>query len=555
MANGQGTIEYLVILAIIVIISLVVVSLMVSSTGSAGGIGEGTLKISSQASPISVAEVTANPDGNIYLEIGNNTGENITINSIQVGGSDMNTDKERVEISGERGFILPTSILCTEGTNEVLEIVIFYETSNGLTKRQEYPDAIIIPCEETEISATNVVIAEETGTEANPIVTLSSPADNAHEGDGLLDFVFNLENASGVNDCELLFDTVGIDNLTPSEGPNTFSNIDISSYNLDEAYVWDVECTKGATTYGSGSPRNITYPSIYLTSTGTGMFLDSEDLEINYNPGYDSGKTYHVTWYKDGDVNATTMIETDLLSYWPLDNDVVDYWGSGGGTNVGASPAPGVVNGAYRFSRPEGDQINIDYALTITASVSMWVNTAPNTSDYYSFPMGRYNFSQPNSYAVRTETNDICCYMSTDPYEPLATFCDKTTHDISNAWHHVVCTFDGTTTTLYLDSVPIKSQSFAPATLGTTTIAGAAMGASANPTNIGRWSGDIDELLIFERGLTADEVKQLYYAQLYGGDHMDSGFLTAGEEWKVGYKTNDGGGWSADVNSAPVTIG
>lgn len=83
--KAQGTIEYLVILAVVVIVALIVVSLMINSTAPAQGISGTTSSIASASNIIAVTESIVDEDGNYFLKIKNNSGENITITNIKIG--------------------------------------------------------------------------------------------------------------------------------------------------------------------------------------------------------------------------------------------------------------------------------------------------------------------------------------------------------------------------------------------------------------------------------------------------------------------------------------
>jgi MSHA biogenesis protein MshQ len=74
---------------------------------------------------------------------------------------------------------------------------------------------------------------------------------------------------------------------------------------------------------------------------------------------------------------------------------------------------------------------------------------------------------------------------------------------VPNQWYHVAVTYDGTTARIYVDGVLRNSQAI------TTPIAvnGYAVGIGANTQQTGRhWSGNIDELKIWARGISAAEV-------------------------------------------------
>jgi hypothetical protein len=69
------------------------------------------------------------------------------------------------------------------------------------------------------------------------------------------------------------------------------------------------------------------------------------------------------------------------------------------------------------------------------------------------------------------------------------------------------------------------------------------------------FSGKIDEVMLFNRALSTDEITQLYHGTAYDGNVMDSSLIGDGEEWIVGYSySTDGTTWSTDVNSEAVTI-
>ena len=82
--KAQGTIEYLVILAVVVVIALIVVSILIGSTAPGQNITSNLASVQTQSAPISITEAVVNPDGEAYLLIGNNTAENITIHNVPV---------------------------------------------------------------------------------------------------------------------------------------------------------------------------------------------------------------------------------------------------------------------------------------------------------------------------------------------------------------------------------------------------------------------------------------------------------------------------------------
>jgi len=89
--RGQGTIEYLVIIAIVVVIALVVVGLLLQAMNPAGGVTESTAKNTWRSStPFAITDWAwpSGTDKNITLVLRNNTYESVNFVSV-----DMNVNK------------------------------------------------------------------------------------------------------------------------------------------------------------------------------------------------------------------------------------------------------------------------------------------------------------------------------------------------------------------------------------------------------------------------------------------------------------------------------
>jgi hypothetical protein len=81
----------------------------------------------------------------------------------------------------------------------------------------------------------------------------------------------------------------------------------------------------------------------------------------------------------------------------------------------------------------------------------------------------------------------------------------------TGAWRHLVATYDGTTSRLYLDGALISSAASAGSMvdIATALTIGGRGGAATNP-----WNGKLDELAVWARALDATEVAALYGARL-----------------------------------------
>ena len=90
---------------------------------------------------------------------------------------------------------------------------------------------------------------------------------------------------------------------------------------------------------------------------------------------------------------------------------------------------------------------------------------------------------------------------------------EKSSSIMNNTWHHITGTFDGSTIRLFLDGVQVGSYNQA-GTISTITTP-LCFGAEAGPTicNGGRFlQGNLDDIRIYNRALSVDEVKSIYNA-------------------------------------------
>jgi hypothetical protein len=75
----------------------------------------------------------------------------------------------------------------------------------------------------------------------------------------------------------------------------------------------------------------------------------------------------------------------------------------------------------------------------------------------------------------------------------------------AGGWHHVVYTYDGTTQRLYLDGTQADTSTAAPDTGAVATARIATQQAGSE-----RFTGDVDEVRIYNRALSAADVTALH---------------------------------------------
>jgi len=149
--RAQGTIEYLVIVAIVVVIALVVVGLLLQIMNQGAGISESTAKNAWRTTePWSIVDWSRSANV-VTVVLQNNTFEVLTFNSIYLNASD-NNDTETANVApGSRivKTITEDTVGCTSGLRYSIDkagIYIDFDTPNISNIIQRAPANIVGTC-------------------------------------------------------------------------------------------------------------------------------------------------------------------------------------------------------------------------------------------------------------------------------------------------------------------------------------------------------------------------------------------------------------------------
>ena len=215
-----------------------------------------------------------------------------------------------------------------------------------------------------------------------------------------------------------------------------------------------------------------------------------------------------------------------MVSYWKFDEGsgrtAYDAVNGNHGTIYGATWTTGKVHGALNFDGNDyvGIESSSNLEITDEITVEAWfklVSTAasyfnivdkmgPSLYEGYRLAFAGAGFWDPNSYLCFA----IDHANSADPLRRVTYVMAPNVVQIG-AWHHAAGTYDGTELRLYLDGVLVGSK---PATGPITP--------SSDPLYFGRnvygwyWNGLIDEVAIYNRALSAEEIQQHYHNGLCG---------------------------------------
>ncbi|GAB6042408.1 LamG domain-containing protein [Endothiovibrio diazotrophicus] len=167
----------------------------------------------------------------------------------------------------------------------------------------------------------------------------------------------------------------------------------------------------------------------------------------------------------------------------------------------------GDANGAYAFSGvgesievADSDSLDITGAITLSA----WINPAEQRTQYLLVKGTNVNGDEAAPYGLSTSaTGDVIFAIRPDG---ALSQTRSTGYDL-NEWNHVVGTYDGATATLYVNGVLAASRQVSGALSATTLplLIGTRLGLASDTVN-----GTLDDLRIYNRALSADEVAQLH---------------------------------------------
>lgn len=219
-------------------------------------------------------------------------------------------------------------------------------------------------------------------------------------------------------------------------------------------------------------------------------------------------------------VGGTPPSGTQPVGWWPLNgnaNDNSNFGHNGTSANViykntvgyapfllyGANYSGINLNGQNSYASLNGLPVLSGSSVSVVA----WVNEPAShmgeimrTSNSVSPSLGTLLRDEGNGnyqWHVASATNAI------NIQAPIPSF---------NSWHFVAGTYDGTTSNIYVDGVPMNSLATSLQLVQTNSIGIGAWSTSTPPSEF--FNGSISNLQIYSTALSASQVQQLYNAQL-----------------------------------------
>ncbi len=249
--------------------------------------------------------------------------------------------------------------------------------------------------------------------------------------------------------------------------------------------------------------------------TGTVMvsFLPLTPGSVTNLAVFDSngGSSSNVVTGVGVDPSACLSPPSGLVSWWPGDGAGNDLHGGNHGVLMnGVTFAAGMVGRAFHFDGLDdvvtvGSPTNLQFQ---SFTIDAWIRRASTTQVTRNGSYGEFFTYGANGYAFALNSDGRLVIGKVNVSEVASSLLGVTDTNL----HHVAVTKSGSTVVFYVDGVAETVAAYDPGFSFTTP---AAIGAQVGPL-AGNFYGDIDELEIFNRALSASEIQAIYNAGAAG---------------------------------------
>lgn len=470
--KAQGTIEYLVIIGIIVVIGLVVVGLLNSLLGSSNKLNTTNTKIEGNTGFISITDAAIDSEGKGVFVFQPNTIETLQLTKLTINGADTILDEQLVGLNKNKIEITSLTDSCCQIEDvgeKICSIILTYTTPQGLVKT--HTTNFVVNC------VNNLIL-----TNSPPTITEISPPDGNTTTETRISFIFTPNDSDGtITECNLNISGIEDANsiLNPEENtPNTLQyTLTVGSFN------WNISCTDNSGSTTTTPTRSITIESLIPT---------------------------------DG-----------LISHWAFDGDANDSVSGYNGSVDGAILTTGVkgeANTAYFFDGeddkieiPNFSELNLQPPLTISAWIkfnSFASGTIPHQNNAVLNHRGIEPIDATNAiwlgYFNTHNANDL--QFITNGNDENNVSYDFTTKQI-DTWYHLLATYDGETKKLYLNGTK-RAEQISTTSIDYNSARSMYIGADDDKTSFNdHFHGTIDEVRIYDKDLNTDEITTLYDAE------------------------------------------
>ncbi|MFO7872275.1 MAG: NosD domain-containing protein [Candidatus Undinarchaeales archaeon] len=357
---------------------------------------------------------------------------------------------------------------------------------------------------DTEVSELRIIHRDADSTEANAIITTGTTYHLCASWDASAHNVtLYLNGTYEDSDVNAATDLGAVGRVTVADGGATGRNFDGI---IDDIKVYDrvLSASEISDLYNSGNAYKSTG---YWTSGNLSISASLANLTLDFS---DLNATNYIEKIKFLNNTSSTVPldntylrdDSNLTSYWRLEGNADDELGLNDGTVYGATAVSGRFGQAYDFDGT-GDYIDIGGTIaeideSSPLTFTGWINLDDDTS---SVVVVNHQKSNSNRFGIASISGDLRAAFYDGSWQGASSGSINT-----DTWYFFAYTFDGSSSgQLYIDGVA-QSGTNTPSTIAGET--GMFIGARLDADKY--FNGVLDDIAIFDRALSADEVEDIY---------------------------------------------
>ncbi|MFA5142493.1 MAG: LamG domain-containing protein, partial [Candidatus Woesearchaeota archaeon] len=303
-----------------------------------------------------------------------------------------------------------------------------------------------------------------------------------------------------------------IPNLTNIYNPGTTLTFGVTSYDGIDGYGTQVNVSETVNTVPTIMNVNITSYNLYTTSYPSMMWNYSDvDQDAQNKSVY--------TWYLNG---TEAWRDTSLVGYWKFDSSPYDFVNNRMDAVIyngtGIQNVTGKIKGAYSFDG-DADYVNITNFNSLNFfpeasgfTFSVWIKPAPSLNGRNGI-FGLYTSTGRTKNHISLTTAG---YVEYDQYDPSGGQLTSTLVPPNDQWTHITVINNLTFKGIYINGVLNVANNTPSENYTGVAPTVAWIGGRWNSGVNYYFNGSIDEVKIWNRSLTAQEIKQEYEMMDYG---------------------------------------
>jgi hypothetical protein len=227
-----------------------------------------------------------------------------------------------------------------------------------------------------------------------------------------------------------------------------------------------------------------------------------------------------------------------LVGWWPFNGNANDESGNGiNGTAIGATLTTnrfGNSNSAYAFNGSSnvincGNSTNALLNLNSSITISAWVNASCfGCGNYANMIVSKHRSSGPNGYVFGFWNGGMINYQATPNFDASTYPAGQSGFITTNVWRHCILKYDASSTSLYyyLNGILVDTKLLAfNVTSNTDDLVFGAQRNGAGTGYLDFFSGKLDDIGIWNRALTQQEITNLYNSSSVGLNEFNNSKL------------------------------